>query len=392
MHSKEYNLAETTTAKAHLGSVTMSHYKRQCSHAFATAATTVAAAAAAVVSLPPDRIIEDSVVGNDRNSSSCRSSAPPCDFFQSTNESHRLKNAMAGKKKLSHATSSFALLMRDRSQLLSRNKKYTQTRQFITQPTQISNCNISVNKPFPWMAPLSPWLRSTTKCDSTAMNNDSDPNPSLGVDYYYKLLDPSGVFRTSLVDSHAIFGALCGDGLIERYNVYRRVLLKYKQPNNDNGDDNDAGNITREITANSSSPRMHDELTVVDLKLGGRLNGHGGIVHGGIISLIFDEAMGWAHECLEEQISEENNALENDAKDITSPKSPSSIVVTANLNVDFRAPLFENSEVIVRVYHDGTVGRKIYFSAVLESLDGSVVFAEAKSLFIRVSKDRIKNA
>jgi hypothetical protein len=32
--------------------------------------------------------------------------------------------------------------------------------------------------------------------------------------------------------------------------------------------------------------------------VGGKLNSHGGIVHGGVLSLLFNEAMGWAYECL----------------------------------------------------------------------------------------------
>jgi len=31
---------------------------------------------------------------------------------------------------------------------------------------------------------------------------------------------------------------------------------------------------------------------------GGKLNGHGGIMHGRLLSLLFDEAMGWAYKCL----------------------------------------------------------------------------------------------
>ena len=100
-----------------------------------------------------------------------------------------------------------------------------------------------------------------------------------------------------------------------------------------------------------------------------------GVVHGGIISLLFDESMGWAYECLKGQ-------REWVASDAT--------VVAASLTVDFRAPFLEGSEAIIRVFHDETRGRKIYFSATLESLDGSVVFAEAKSLFILVRSDLLK--
>ncbi|KAL7465831.1 hypothetical protein ACHAXS_006143, partial [Conticribra weissflogii] len=260
----------------------------------------------------------------------------------------------------------------------------------------------------PSSSPPSRTSRVTTHCQAPPT---STATKTVEVNYYYQLLDPNRTIRTSLVDSHAVFGALCGDGLIERYDVYRRVPLR------DDGDDDDdaffwdeeeelgndqATNDNNKTTttidntttkfsySSSSSPkhsnRIHRELIVVDLKLGTKLNGHGGIVHGGIISLLFDEAMGWAHECLDDRIAL-RRARKNGGNE--SPPPPPTIVVTANLVVDFRAPFREGSEAVVRVYHDGTEGRKIYFSAVLESLDGRVVFAEAKSLFVRVPLESI---
>ena len=39
-------------------------------------------------------------------------------------------------------------------------------------------------------------------------------------------------------------------------------------------------------------------ILVYAFRSGGKLNDHGGTVHGGVLSLLFDEAMGWAYECL----------------------------------------------------------------------------------------------
>mmetsp|Transcript_5676 Transcript_5676/g.10679 ORF Transcript_5676/g.10679 Transcript_5676/m.10679 type:complete len:441 (+) Transcript_5676:99-1421(+) len=261
--------------------------------------------------------------------------------------------------------------------------------------------------------------RATTQCESppndasleTNSNDlsDSPANKPLEVSYYYQLLDPNRTIRTSLVDSHAVFGALCGDGLIERYDVYRRVALRDGDEDDDdffwdedekddddgnNNENNNKNNNTTKFSPTSSkhSKHIHRELTVVDLKLGKKLNGHGGIVHGGIISLLFDEAMGWAHECLDDRIAlrrARKNGKSGSGDGQNDAPPPPTIVVTANLAVDFRAPFREGSEAVVRVYHDGTEGRKIYFSAVLESLDGRVVFAEAKSLFVRVRLESV---
>ena len=65
------------------------------------------------------------------------------------------------------------------------------------------------------------------------------------------------------------------------------------------------------------------------------------------------------------------------------------IAVTANLNIDFRAAFREGSEAVVRVYLDRMEGRKIFFSANLESKDGSIVYAEATSLFIKVDRSKV---
>ena len=184
-------------------------------------------------------------------------------------------------------------------------------------------------------------------------NEESDATDI--IDYYYKKMNPNDVDRTSLMDSHAIFGALRGKDLIERYHVYQRVNM----------------NTEHQLTIIPSSR----ELAVVDLKVGKKLNGHRGITHGGIISLLFDEAMGWAYECLQQQDHIDSSGM---------------TIVTANLTVDFRAPLLEGSEAVIRVYHNETKGRKIYFSAKLESKDGNVLFAEATSLFILARSDKLR--
>jgi len=200
-------------------------------------------------------------------------------------------------------------------------------------------------------------LASTAKCEAALNNTTSsshhDSNniqqelPMHGMDYYYMKMNPDDMFEASALDSHAIFGPLLGANLIERFNVYKRVN-----------------------TLQSKEQPERNEIAVVDIKLGTRLNGHGGVVHGGIISLLFDTALGFAyHIC-----------LSGDNKNIA---------VTANLKIDFRAPFREGSEAVVRVNLDRMEGRKIFFSANLESKDGLVVYAEATSLFIKVDRSKV---
>ena len=183
--------------------------------------------------------------------------------------------------------------------------------------------------------------------DHKERNKDKQELPLDGMDYFYMKMNPEEMFHASTLDSHAIFGPLHGPGLIERFDVYKHV-------NNDHLKD---------------TPRDKNERVVVAIKLGTRLNGHNGVVHGGIISLLFDSSMGFAYVGLLEDSEE--------------------IAVTANLKIDFRAPLNEGSEAVIRVYLDRIEGRKIFFSAVLENNDGSVVYAQARSLFLKIDKSKV---
>lgn len=178
-------------------------------------------------------------------------------------------------------------------------------------------------------------------------NKDKQELPLDGMDYFYMKMRPEEMFHASTLDSHAVFGPLHGPGLIERFDVYKHV------------------------SNNHSKDTQYDknERVVVAIKLGTRLNGHGGVVHGGIISLLLDSSMGFAYVGLLEDSKE--------------------IAVTANLKIDFRAPLNEGSEAVIRVYLDRIEGRKIFFSAVLENKDGSVVYAHARSLFLKIDKSKV---
>jgi acyl-coenzyme A thioesterase PaaI-like protein len=159
--------------------------------------------------------------------------------------------------------------------------------------------------------------------------------------------------------NHAIFESLWGPGLVERFDVYRFSTI----PQSHAEDDAIKQNQNRQVdTANNT--RENEEVIQVEIKLGSRLNGHPSIIHGGIISLLFDEAMGWARGVL----------------------LPDKMVmyVTANLSVDYRAPLSADSEVVLRVFRDGGDEVKMKFRGVLESFEGKIVYAEATGLFVRV--------
>lgn len=202
-------------------------------------------------------------------------------------------------------------------------------------------------------------LNSICSCKSNVkgINESIQFNDAPSIDDIYIKMNPNS-FPKSPLPTNA-FRTLRGDGLIERYDVYSRV-------HSDSGFDS----------------HHQKELVVVDLKMGHNLNGHDNIVHGGIISLLIDEALGWAAY---ESLAHHNGRM---SKGFTADNT---LLVTANLNVYFRAPFLAGSEAVIRVHRDEdkTSGRKMYLVATLESLDGSVSFAEAAGFFLCVRKEKM---
>lgn len=100
------------------------------------------------------------------------------------------------------------------------------------------------------------------------------------------------------------------------------------------------------------------------LYLGSDVCGHPGIVHGGLSATILDE--GLARCCF--------------------PALPNKIGVTANLNIDYRAPLQAENYAVLKATTVKVEGRKAWVEGRIESLpkDGEepVVYVEAKGLFV----------
>ncbi|KAJ5546594.1 Thioesterase superfamily [Penicillium frequentans] len=112
-------------------------------------------------------------------------------------------------------------------------------------------------------------------------------------------------------------------------------------------------------------PHERDGKSLVSLMyLGSEICGHPGIIHGGLLATLLDE--GLARCCF--------------------PALPNKIGVTANLNIDYRAPAMADSYVALRAETVKVEGRKAWVEGRIETLplDGSdpVVLVQAKALFI----------
>lgn len=98
------------------------------------------------------------------------------------------------------------------------------------------------------------------------------------------------------------------------------------------------------------------------VRIGRRMCGHRGVVHGGATAAVCDELFGWtAHHC--------------------APGQPTQIY-TANLSVNYKAPLAAGTACIVSTSLVRVEGRKLFMEARVESLDGRTLFASATALFI----------
>lgn len=259
--------------------------------------------------------------------------------------------------------------------------------------------------------------RATTKCDDlppTGMSSKNTAQVEESKWYYEKMKEPS-----RFQGNHAIFNSLMSDDCIKSYHVYRRVPddvqnvietapkingekdttsfvlnngVRKPLPTPNNNDDHSLSGEKKKgrfKTIQEINKVYPDETEVIcaTFDLGTKLNGHPGIVHGGILSLLFDDTMGFAYEAVDLSQYTLNN---ND--DSVNQNHVPNIAVTANLNVDFRAPVYENQKVIMRIFHKRTEGKKLFFYAYLTNAEENIIFAEAASLYIYIDSDDKKQA
>lgn len=107
------------------------------------------------------------------------------------------------------------------------------------------------------------------------------------------------------------------------------------------------------------------------LYLGGDICGHPGIVHGGALATILDEGLA---RCSFQAL-------------------PNKIGMTANLNINYRAPLPGDTYVVLRATTTKVEGRKAWVTGRLESLpkngDQPTLFVEAEALFIEPKQAKV---
>jgi acyl-coenzyme A thioesterase PaaI-like protein len=158
----------------------------------------------------------------------------------------------------------------------------------------------------------------------------------LGASALFQRMNPPS--RMDL-DSHAVSQLLQPDK-IARYEVYKK-----RNPS------------VSSFTDTEDATNMHVVTALVDF--GTALDGHPKVVHGGILALILDDVFGFSFEAL-----------------------GAPMAVTANLNLNYRAPTPGGTSVIIQVQLERRENRKLYFQGQVTSLDGSLLYAESTCLYI----------
>ncbi|KAG7354259.1 acyl-CoA thioesterase [Nitzschia inconspicua] len=200
-------------------------------------------------------------------------------------------------------------------------------------PPRMKRMSVLSNSPLSSSETMSPIETSSNKDNPILGNNDDD--------CYEVMTMPT----RGQLEGHAIFGTLHGETMIEQYQIWKRKQNSSTSATSSDDDDDDESNVV--------------DVVIGLVTFGSHLNGHPTLVHGGILSLIFDDICGFAYEAVGVRHA-----------------------VTANLNVDYRAPVPAGSQVRVAVQLERREGRKLFWKAQMKSLDQQVLYAEATSLYI----------
>lgn len=103
---------------------------------------------------------------------------------------------------------------------------------------------------------------------------------------------------------------------------------------------------------------------IATLELGDELNGHPGLIHGGFTAALLDDLFGWTA-----YMESEHHA-----------KSP--LIFTANLSVNYRAPMQADSVYTVELWAEKVVrSKKIYLKALVKNAEGKLC-VDSTSLYI----------
>ncbi|KAF6076125.1 thioesterase superfamily member 4 [Phyllostomus discolor] len=107
-----------------------------------------------------------------------------------------------------------------------------------------------------------------------------------------------------------------------------------------------------------------EKRTVCLFQGGPHLQGMPGFLHGGAVATMIDATVGMS-------------AIKAEG-----------LVMTANLNINFKRPVPLCSVVVINSHLDKTEGRKLFISCDVRSVDETTLYSEATSLFIKLDPEK----
>eukprot|EP00977_Amphora_coffeiformis_P007237 scaffold1569_cov171-Amphora_coffeaeformis.AAC.23 len=161
---------------------------------------------------------------------------------------------------------------------------------------------------------------------------------------YQAMPDPA----TVMIPSHAITGALLKEHYIEKYRIYSSKSSAAAHQHE----------TTAQRTARAT--QVTEPQIVALVRVGTQVDGHEGIVHGGIIAILIDDVLGYGFYSI---------------------GWPAAF--TANLSINYRNPVPAASILRIECFFEGQERRKLHWKIrVVDAKRPSVLYAEASSLFV----------
>ena len=171
--------------------------------------------------------------------------------------------------------------------------------------------------------------KSSFVISSNDANDAQKPSERSGVVAMRPSSQEYDLVRGGHMSKHLIHDTLQGDGRLELYELWAK-----------------------------KGPEEGGEEVIAVVRFGDEVNGHPGVVHGGMTAAVIDNTFGWVY--------------------LAYKQIPG---FTAYLNVNYREPVLANTECILRTRVTKNEGRKKFMEAHLIDAEGQVL-VEADALFI----------